>query len=85
MESLSLTTHWAGMASLIVFVVACVFVVLEDVTHMRRGGGVTVLQHIVTQRVDERLLPRHRSPSQTPHLSVAHLRAALSDADAPLP
>ena len=39
MENLDLTTHWAGILSVILFVAAYVAVVFEDRLHMRKCKG----------------------------------------------
>ncbi len=44
---LDLTTHWGGYTALIVFVVAYVFVMLEEVTHMRKSKPVMLAAGII--------------------------------------
>ena len=39
-ETLDLTHHWVGYLSIVVFVVAYIFVMLEEVTHMRKSKPV---------------------------------------------
>ena len=39
-ETLNLTTHWVGYLSIVVFVIAYAFVMLEEVTHMRKSKPV---------------------------------------------
>ena len=47
METLDLTTHWAGIASLILFVVAYVAVVFEDRLHMRKSKPVLLAAGLI--------------------------------------
>jgi NhaD family Na+/H+ antiporter len=44
---LDLTTHWGGYVALIVFVVAYVFVMLEEMTHMRKSKPVMLAAGII--------------------------------------
>ncbi len=46
-ETLNLTRHWGGYVSLIVFVVAYVFVMLEETTHMRKSKPVMLAAGII--------------------------------------
>ncbi|MFT5701073.1 MAG: NhaD family Na+/H+ antiporter [Desulforhopalus sp.] len=46
-ETLNLTKHWGGYVALIVFVVAYVFVMLEEVTHMRKSKPVLLAAGII--------------------------------------
>ena len=46
-ETLNLTNHWGGYVALIVFVVAYVFVMLEEVTHMRKSKPVMLAAGII--------------------------------------
>ncbi len=47
METLSLTTHWAGILSLIIFVIAYVMVILEETTHMRKSKPVMLAAGLI--------------------------------------
>ncbi|MEI6099832.1 MAG: sodium:proton antiporter NhaD, partial [Alphaproteobacteria bacterium] len=47
MADLNLTTHWAGIASLALFMGAYVLVVLEEVTHMRKSAPVMVAAGLI--------------------------------------
>lgn len=47
MHSLDLTTHWAGIASLIIFVIAYVLVILEESTHMRKSKPVMLAAGLI--------------------------------------
>lgn len=46
-DTLNLTKHWGGYVALIVFVVAYVFVMLEEVTHMRKSKSVLLAAGII--------------------------------------
>lgn len=46
-ETLNLTKHWGGYVALLVFVVAYVFVMLEEVTHMRKSKPVMLAAGII--------------------------------------
>ena len=46
-EALDLTGHWVGYTGLLVFVVAYAFVMLEEVTHMRKSKPVLLAAGIV--------------------------------------
>jgi Na+/H+ antiporter NhaD/arsenite permease-like protein len=46
-HDLDLTTHWAGIASLIIFVIAYVMVVFEEVTHMRKSKPVLLAAGLI--------------------------------------
>ena len=46
-ETLNLTKHWGGYVALIVFVVAYVFVMLEETTHMRKSKPVMLAAGII--------------------------------------
>jgi len=46
-ETLDLTTHWVGYTGLLVFVVAYAFVMLEEVTHMRKSKPVLLAAGII--------------------------------------
>ena len=46
-DTLNLTKHWGGYVALIVFVVAYVFVMLEEVTHMRKSKPVLLAAGII--------------------------------------
>ncbi len=46
-ETLNLTRHWGGYVSLIVFVVAYAFVMLEETTHMRKSKPVMAAAGII--------------------------------------
>ncbi len=46
-DTLDLTKHWGGYVALIVFVVAYVFVMLEEVTHMRKSKPVLLAAGII--------------------------------------
>lgn len=46
-DTLNLTKHWGGYVALIVFVVAYVFVMLEEVTHMRKSKPVMLAAGII--------------------------------------
>ena len=47
MHDLNLTTHWAGITALVIFVVAYVLVVFEDVTHMRKSKPVMMAAGLI--------------------------------------
>jgi Na+/H+ antiporter NhaD/arsenite permease-like protein len=47
METLDLTTHWAGLVSLILFVVAYVLVIFEEKTHMRKSKPVMLAAGLI--------------------------------------
>ena len=47
MQDLDLTTHWAGIASLVIFVVAYVLVVFEEATHMRKSKPVLMAAGLI--------------------------------------
>lgn len=47
LDTLNLTKHWGGYVALIVFVVAYVFVMLEEVTHMRKSKPVLLAAGII--------------------------------------
>lgn len=47
METLDLTSHWAGYIALLVFVIAYGFVMLEEVTHMRKSKPVLLAAGII--------------------------------------
>ena len=47
MHDLNLTTHWAGITALIVFVAAYVLVVFEDAIHMRKSKPVMMAAGII--------------------------------------
>ena len=47
MHSLDLTTHWAGIASLIIFVVAYILVIFEESTHMRKSKPVMLAAGVI--------------------------------------
>jgi Na+/H+ antiporter NhaD/arsenite permease-like protein len=47
MDDLDLTGHWAGIASLIIFVVAYVMVVFEEATHMRKSKPVMLAAGLI--------------------------------------
>jgi len=47
MQDLNLTTHWAGIAALAVFVVAYVLVVLEDVIDLRKSTPVMLAAGLI--------------------------------------
>ena len=47
MENLDLTSHWAGIASVILFVVAYVAVVFEDRLHMRKSKPVLLAAGLI--------------------------------------
>jgi NhaD family Na+/H+ antiporter len=46
-EVLDLTTHWAGYVSILVFVIAYAFVMMEEVTHMRKSKPVMLAAGII--------------------------------------
>lgn len=46
-EVLDLTRHWAGYICIIVFVIAYIFVMLEEVTHMRKSKPVMLAAGII--------------------------------------
>jgi NhaD family Na+/H+ antiporter len=46
-ETLDLTKHWVGYLSLVIFVVAYAFVMLEEVTHMRKSKPVLLASGII--------------------------------------
>jgi len=47
MHDLDLTTHWAGIAALVVFVVAYVMVMFEEVTHMQKSKPVMLAAGLI--------------------------------------
>ena len=47
MTDLNLTGHWAGILSLVIFVVAYVLVVLEDATHMQKSKPVMLAAGLI--------------------------------------
>ena len=47
MQDLSLTGHWAGILSLIIFVLAYVLVVFEETTHMRKSKPVMLAAGLI--------------------------------------
>ena len=47
METLDLTTHWAGISAVILFVVAYVAVVFEDRLHMRKSKPVLLAAGLI--------------------------------------
>ncbi len=47
MHDLDLTTHWAGITSLIIFVLAYVLVVFEEATHMRKSKPVMMAAGLI--------------------------------------
>jgi NhaD family Na+/H+ antiporter len=47
LESLDLTRHWGGYIALVVFVVAYLFVMLEEMTHMRKSKPVMLAAGII--------------------------------------
>ncbi len=47
METLDLTRHWAGYASLFLFVVAYVLVIFEETTHMRKSKPVLMAAGLI--------------------------------------
>ena len=47
MADLNLTTHWAGIASVVLFVGAYVLVVLEETTQMRKSGPVMLAAGLI--------------------------------------
>jgi Na+/H+ antiporter NhaD/arsenite permease-like protein len=47
MESLDLTQHWAGFTALVLFVIAYVLVIFEEVTHMRKSKPVLVAAGLI--------------------------------------
>lgn len=44
---MDLTTHWAGLAALVIFVVAYVLVVFEEATHMRKSKPVMMAAGLI--------------------------------------
>ena len=46
-EILSLTNHWVGYLGIVVFVIAYIFVMLEEVTHMRKSKPVMLAAGII--------------------------------------
>lgn len=46
-EVLSLTSHWGGYIGIVVFVIAYIFVMLEEVTHMRKSKPVMLAAGII--------------------------------------
>ena len=47
MQDLDLTGHWAGILSLIIFVLAYVLVVFEETTHMRKSKPVMLAAGLI--------------------------------------
>ena len=47
MHDLDLTTHWAGITSVIIFVLAYVLVVFEEATHMRKSKPVMMAAGLI--------------------------------------
>ncbi|MDP6727719.1 MAG: sodium:proton antiporter NhaD [Gammaproteobacteria bacterium] len=46
-ENLNLTTHWAGYLALILFVIAYVFVMVEEFTHFRKSKPVILVAGLI--------------------------------------
>jgi NhaD family Na+/H+ antiporter len=46
-QNLNLTTHWAGFLSLILFVIAYVFVMVEEFTHFRKSKPVILVAGLI--------------------------------------
>ncbi|MDP6974739.1 MAG: sodium:proton antiporter NhaD [Gammaproteobacteria bacterium] len=46
-ENLNLTTHWAGYLALILFVIAYVFVMIEEFTHFRKSKPVILVAGLI--------------------------------------
>lgn len=47
METMDFTTHWAGIAALIIFVAAYVMVIFEEATHMRKSKPVMLAAGLI--------------------------------------
>lgn len=47
MHSLDLTAHWAGVTSLVIFVIAYVLVIFEETTHMRKSKPVMLAAGLI--------------------------------------
>ena len=47
MENLDLTGHWAGLTSLVIFVLAYLFVVFEEATHMQKSKPVMLAAGLI--------------------------------------
>ena len=47
MQTLDLTAHWAGIASLIIFVLAYVLVIFEEATHLRKSKPVMLAAGLI--------------------------------------
>ena len=47
MHELNLTAHWAGIAALVIFVVAYVLVIFEEATHMRKSKPVMLAAGVI--------------------------------------
>ena len=47
MHDLNLTGHWAGLLSLVIFVVAYVMVIFEEATHMRKSKPVMLAAGLI--------------------------------------
>ena len=47
MQDLNLTAHWAGILSLIIFVVAYVLVIFEEATHMQKSKPVMLAAGLI--------------------------------------
>ena len=46
-QTIDLTSHWVGYTALVIFVVAYIFVMLEEVTHMRKSKPVLLAAGII--------------------------------------
>ena len=68
MQNLNLTTHWAGILSLIIFVLAYVLVVLEEATHMRKSKPVMMAAGLIWALIGVAF-------AMTGQSEVAHFRA----------
>ena len=47
MTGLDLTTHWAGITALVIFVLAYVLVVLEEPLHLRKSKPVMMAADLI--------------------------------------
>lgn len=74
MQDLNLTGHWAGILSLIIFVLAYVLVVFEDATHMRKSKPVMLAAGLIWALIGI-------AYSQAGQAEAAHARALEIIAD----
>lgn len=71
-QTLDLTTHWVGFASIAVFVSAMIVVMLEDTIHLRKSKPVTLAAGIIWAMVAAVYVA-----NDIPHAAEEHLRHNL--------